>query len=133
MFFKKRRYKLPKFPSTVIPAFRELCEILTAEEVIELRESVKTSYEQLKSDARSNEKIDLETAEKLQKVSHFLLDHYEEFPDNGKFMVAGAVRYFAIAEDSFDETVFACGFIDDLKIMNHVLEELDLSDWYLEI
>ncbi|MEZ4752837.1 MAG: hypothetical protein R3A13_00780 [Bdellovibrionota bacterium] len=60
------------------------------------------------------------------------MDDYEDFSIN-KSKIVGAVRYFAVAEDPFPDETFASGFDDDARVLNHVLEELGLEEYYIDL
>lgn len=128
IFFSKKNHPLPKFPSTVADTFRDLCELLTDEEVAELLPQVDECLSQLEREAQTNQTIDIKAARQLAELSKYLLSQYSTFSDEEKPLILGAVRYFAVSEDSLSEQVFVTGFTDDIKVMNHVLEEIGRED-----
>lgn len=130
-FWRRQKYRLPSFPAGARPLFKQLCEVLPPSDVNELREVVELSVADLQQKSLKNENIDLESAQDLKRVCLFLLDYYSDCPDDKKALIVGAVRYFAVADDAFDETIFASGFRDDKQVINHVLEKLGLEDWYI--
>jgi uncharacterized membrane protein YkvA (DUF1232 family) len=128
MFFKRRKHKLPKFPPEVRPAFYGLCELLNNEQILSLREAVENNFSELYAEAIDNDYIDIEVARLFHKKCVLLLNKYQEFSDSKKKLIIGAVRYIAIAEDPFDETIFASGYHDDKLVLNHVLEEIEMEE-----
>jgi hypothetical protein len=61
------------------------------------------------------------------------LEKYAEHSPAEQALIIGAVRYFAVADDPFDDATFASGFFDDIKVMNHVLERLGMEDRCLPV
>jgi len=133
MFWKTRTHKLPKFPHEIIPTFRQLCEVIPSDRIPPLREAVKANLEQIKEQAQKNPSMDVEGAEALADMCNFLLDIYEDHPLAKKKLIIGAVRYFAVADDPFDDVMFASGFFDDMMVMNYVLEDLGIEEKYFSV
>ena len=130
--FNSRKHKLPKFPDGVIPLFKQLCAVLDATAVAELRKAVQDALAEHRKQVGKERTFDLRGSEELAERCYFLLDHYQDFPPEKQALITGAVRYFSIAEDPFDERIFSSGFHDDMKVMNYVLEEVGVEDRYLE-
>ena len=130
--FKKRQHKLPKFPDTVIPVFKQLCAVLDEGGIAELRKSVDEVLAFHEKHHQEKGDFDIRSAKALAECAYFLLEHYQDYPPKKQALLVGAVRYFAIAEDPFDETIFTSGFHDDAMVMNYVLEELGVTDRYIE-
>jgi hypothetical protein len=129
MFWKKRtKHPLPKFPSSVAPTFRMLCEALPIEEIGELRHIVDDNYDDFVERKRENQNLDLAGARQLTERCHYLLERYHDLSEEDRALVIGAVRYFAISEDPYDDETFASGLFDDKSVMNHVLERLGYLD-----
>lgn len=133
LFGKRRKHPLPKFPASVAPAFRSCCTVLNEAEIADLRRIAREHVEEIRKESERNTLIDLEGLRDLARVSELLLDHYPSASDDQKALIVGAVRYFAIAEDAFDEGTFSSGFHDDKCVCNHVLEELGLEDAYIHV
>ncbi|MCB0353099.1 MAG: hypothetical protein KDD64_06220 [Bdellovibrionales bacterium] len=128
MIFKKRKHPLPKFPESVIPTFRQLCEAVESDEAQELIPEVDKCMAHFQRLKKKHENMNLQLAYEIADRCRFLLDHYDSFTEEQQSLIMGAVRYFAIADDALSETAFASGFHDDAKVMNYVLEELDLLE-----
>lgn len=129
----KRRFKLPRFPETVAPTFKALCENIDSSQIEELRQAVDECLRDARKKKEKNENLDLEGAEELTRRCHYLLDNYEKYSEQQRAQVVGAIRYFAIAEDPFDDETFATGFHDDKRVMNYVLEDLGLEEQYIDL
>jgi len=132
-FFKRRKHSLPKFPSDVAPTFKALCEDLPVERVKELEPEVDRCLERFQELAEKYPHMNLTLANKIGERSKMLLAKYEDLSKEHRRLVIGAVRYFAVAEDSLSETTFAAGFHDDARVINYVLEELGMSDLCLAL
>lgn len=133
MFFKRRKHKLPRFPQEVVPTFRGLCSRVDQNELNELRNALNANFKQLFDDAKENDFIDLGVAKQLYERCLYLLESYNEFPADKQKYIVGAVSYIAIADDPFNDSVFASGFHDDKVVMNHVLEELGVEGKFLVV
>lgn len=132
-FWKKRRHKLPKFPPMVGQTFRLLCETLDDQQVKELRNAVDQHFLDAIENSKTIETYDIDSARILVDCCYFLLDSYREFDEKQQSLIVGAVRYFAIADDPFDDETFATGFHDDMRVMNYVLEELGIEGRYFDV
>ena len=133
MIIKRRMHKLPKFPPKVRDTFKNLCETLPVATMRDLQHEIDHCLEDIRERALTNKNIDIRYAEELSERSHYLVEHYEEFSPKEQSLIVGAIRYFAIADDPFSEDDFASGFIDDVKIMNYVLEELEIVGKFIEL
>ena len=133
IFWSKKEHKLPKFPATIIPTFKALCECIPVDQIDELREAVEHNLESARKAHAEDPHVDIKTATKLSECSHYLLTRYDEFNDKQKALIVGAVRYSAIADDPFCDATFTTGFNDDMRIMNYVLEELGIHDMYFSL
>ena len=129
---KKRRYPLPKFPDTVIPTFRGLCEVVHPDSLDELYAAIAHTERVIAQEAEEDEGLDVETYQDLIEACKFLLDQYENVDDKGRAAIVGAVRYFVVGDDPFHDSIFATGLYDDQRIINYVLEELGIHDRYLK-
>lgn len=133
MIFKRTHHPLPKFPPTVRPTFRNLCESLPVENVLAYKDEIENELVSIRERAKENSFINVALAEKLSEKCHLLLDIYEQYDRKKQALMVGAIRYFALANDSFSEEDFASGFDDDAKVMNHVLEELGIEDQFIDL
>ena len=131
MIFRRKEHRLPKFPPNLAPTFRALCEVLAAEEVQGFVAAIDTRLSEVNEQAKTNPRIDSQLAAQIAERCKFLCGLYPDRADNEKSLIVGAVRYFALAEDALDEEVFASGFHDDAKVVNHVLEELGDEEHYI--
>lgn len=129
MIFKRREHKLPKFPEHVIPTFRQLSEeAMDLEGIPGLREGVGAYLAKLEDLLHKQPQINIDLARTLAERSNMLLDKYESFDEEQQKLAIGAVLYFIHYDDPMSDTTFGTGFDDDARVMNHVLEELELTD-----
>jgi hypothetical protein len=47
-------------------------------------------------------------------------------------MIVGAIRYFACIDDALSESTYASGLVDDVRVLNHVIEELKREDLFIK-
>lgn len=133
IFGKRRNHPLPRFPDTVAPTFRRLCERVPASEAAGILAQVDQCMDGFRELARDHHRLNLSLAEKVAERCRYLLNRYSDYDHQQQALIMGAVRYFAIAEDAMAETEFATGFDDDARVMNYVLEELGLDELYIAI
>lgn len=131
MLFNRKKHTIPKFPPEIAATFHQHCEAIDTDQLDELRRElgvfIKVSLE------KTDYEIDQTTLNALYDRSLLLLDLYPSRNNKEKSIIIGAIRYFAFAADPFPEEVFATGYNDDVKIMNHVLEELGLESHAIEL
>ena len=128
MFFKRKQYPLPKFPAEISTLFRSLCLPLAASERESFIQQVEQAIEEVQARVSDRPGAERKLVEGLVKATKELMDRYDELKESQKSLSLGAIRYFLIATDPVPDGVFASGFDDDVKVMNHVLEELGLLD-----
>lgn len=133
MVLRRRKHNLPKFPPLVRKTFRKLKETLPASDVAAYKTEVERALADIEKSGETNHFIDIRLARELADRCMQLLDLYPQYDVSQQAMIVAAIRYFAISHDSFSEEHFASGFDDDVKVMNHVLEEIGLEGRYIEI
>ena len=133
MFFRKKEHPLPKFPDTIIPTFRNMCEALSVDKLEDLKAELNACVDRLEEAAHRNPNLNISLARQIAQRCDYLIQQYPEYSKRKQGLVIGAVHYFAIADDPFPEEEFATGFDDDARVMNHVLEELGIKNWYLDV
>lgn len=130
--FGKRKYPLPGFPPNVQGVFRRMCTSVPASEIPDMLKSLEICVDQIRQEATKNPLIQLPLIEALYSRSKFLLEQYEQFSASQQRLIIGAVTYFVVDDDSSPDTALATGFDDDVQVMNHVLEELEVSGMFIE-
>jgi hypothetical protein len=133
IFGRRTQHPLPKVPANIRSTFRNMCELLSLDEIAELEQLVEEAIQKTRSDAEQSPRIDVKLAEEIVTRCRLLLEHYEEFSEAERRLVVGAVRYFALDEDPFSDDIFASGFDDDARVMNHVLEQLGIEGMFIEL
>jgi hypothetical protein len=133
IFGKTTKHSLPAFPPGTVSTFYSLCEELDDVSVKGLDSLVSLALEEIQQRAKDNVYIDVSMAEKVAEGCRYLLSIYGGRTGYEKSLIVGAVRYFAVADDPFPDTVFATGLDDDAKVVNYVLEHLGIEDRFIEI
>ena len=134
IFGRRTQHKLPKFPSEVASIFKAMCETISEDAKLEeLRQAVAAVLADVEQQVAAGQQVDVDSTRALADCCQFLLSRYHDFPPEQQALIVGAVRYFAVADDPFDDSTFASGLFDDKKVMNHVLERLGIEDRYLEV
>lgn len=133
MIFRRRRYRLPKFPPHVIPSFRRLCSARDPSEVPQIKVRLDAAVLELKTEAQNHGLLDERIIDALYNSAVFLLDHYNEFNQKQRALIIGAVYYFGLSDDPSPDASFATGLDDDVAVMNHVLEELGVEGFFIAL
>lgn len=133
IFGKKRRHKLPTFPANAKGIFKRLCETLPVEEMPKLKEELDACLNDFYLKAQKNRNIRVELADEIAKRCYHLIERYHEFSPKSQALIVGALRYFAIADDPLSEEIFVSGFLDDIQVVNHVLEELEIEGMFIKL
>lgn len=126
-------HQLPLFPPGVVSAFRSLCQILPDSELPKLREMLTSSLDSFMKVAEDKPLLDVQGAKQIYEVCNYLLDIYPDSSSHQKSLIIGAIRYCVIDQDIFDDTVYVTGLFDDKKVINFVLESLNIHNKYLQI
>jgi uncharacterized membrane protein YkvA (DUF1232 family) len=131
IFGKRRRHPLPKFPSEVGSTFRSVCQSLPVEDLPTFQREFDEAIRELEGDPdfQRHRKV----VEALADRCRLMLKLYPHLSEKQKALVIGACRYVALVDDPLPEEVFASGFNDDIKIVNHVLEQLGVHDRFLPL
>lgn len=133
IFTRKVKYKLPKFPVTVIPAFRQLCREIPAEQVDEVRAEVERCIGSLRERAPERPNLNLPLAEEIAARCFVLLDRFAESDGEARKLIMGAVSYFVVDGDGAEDDSFATGFDDDAKVINYVLQQVGIEDQFIDL
>lgn len=129
-----QRHRLPTFPPDAAQIFRQLCGELEVDYLNEVRELLTKSVEDLKAEVdRKKFPGHFATIDALAERSYYLLEVYPTLSSSSRSLVIGAIRYFAVSDDALVDTRFASGFHDDVRVMNHVLEQLKIHDRYIKL
>lgn len=127
-FFQKEKHPLPKFPPNLVPIFRSGCETLPKEDLYEIKPEIKSKIKEMSLQKGADQLM----LEQMERAFLEMIDVYEDCDDRRKSMIVGAIRYCFYAEDAIAENHFMAGFLDDVKVINHVLEKLSLDSYYVK-
>lgn len=133
IFGRKKQHKLPKFPATLIPAFKALCQTLPGDEIKKFPGYIDQKLEELSKEAEHNYRVNVILAEQIAERCRFLITIYDQQPPANQALIVGAIRYFAIGDDAVNEEAFASGMDDDAKVVNYVLEEIGIMDRFVDL
>ncbi|NMC62672.1 MAG: hypothetical protein GYA55_05820 [SAR324 cluster bacterium] len=126
-FFKKLRHPLPKFPQSVIPIFRNGCEVISYESFEKLSVEMDEKLNRLAEDP----KRDHELQKQINSVCKLLISAYPDSDEKKKSLIVGAIRYCILNDDAISEDIFAAGYYDDVKVLNYVLEQLGIQGAFI--
>ena len=133
IFSRKIKYKLPKFPVSVIPAFHQLCREIAVEQVDEVRAEVERCLGMLREQAPEKPNLNLPLAEEIAARCFILLDRFAECDSEKRKLIMGAVSYFVVDGDGAEDDSFATGFDDDARVINYVLQQVGIEDQFIDL
>ena len=133
IFSRKAKYKLPKFPVSVVPAFRQLCREIPVDQVDAVRAEVERCIGTLRERAPERPNLNLPLAEEIAARCFVLLDRFPDYDVEKRKLVMGAVSYFVVDGDGAEDDSFATGFDDDARVMNYVLQQVGIEDQFIDL
>ena len=133
MFFKRRAHPLPKFPPKLIPTFRKLCVAIAQDEIPALQHRMEEMFVEDREENRDNPLYDARLSRHIEDRCRLLLHMYGEVSTRHRALILGAVRYCVATGDAMPDEHFATGKEDDARILNHVLEEIGITDQFIEL
>ncbi len=86
-----------------------------------------------RNEALGNPTLDLDMATRIADTLSRLLDEPDQYGDEDRALLRGAVDYFVNSEDDANDLTDAVGFDDDARVLNAVLEALGRRDLLIEI
>ena len=127
-----RRFPLPQKPSPIVDTFEKLCEACPIDELPKLRHQVQAAVDRFAGFRNDLLGPSVETSRELAARCGLLLDRYEKLAPRQRALAVGAVRYFITQLDAISDQTPIVGFNDDIVVMNHVLEQLNISGHFLQ-
>jgi hypothetical protein len=127
----RQRFPLPDSPSQVKAGFDKLCRAYPPDQIYMFRIKVAERLQELEG---SEELVgpNARLAGELAGRCNRLLDCYDELVPARRALAIGAVSYFIAKKDAVPDPTPIIGFDDDVAVMNHVLELLELPELYIE-
>lgn len=125
------RFPFPNKDPQVRQRFNNLCKVLSQQQIEAIKESISQKVEKLSAAEGMLIGPNIRVAVKLGEVSQALLERYSALDEASQALVAGAVCYFLAELDLTPDATPIIGFDDDVRILNHVLEQVGLSDLYI--
>lgn len=131
IFFKRRKYPLPKVPATLESSFRSLCEPLGEEALLRISSDFDKGVKELHVALQDNPHISTQQIDRAAQACRYLLSVYKRHSSEEQALIVGALRYFLATQDALPATTFASGLDDDIAVINHVLEELGVEGQFV--
>ncbi|MFN0027263.1 MAG: hypothetical protein ACKV2O_08795 [Acidimicrobiales bacterium] len=78
--------------------------------------------------AKANPALDLDMATRIATTLSSVLDEPDQYGEEDRALLRGAVDYFVNSEDDANDLTNAVGFDDDARVLNAVLEALGRRD-----
>lgn len=133
MFFGRKKYKIPTFPDYIPTGFNRLKAKISKEEANALQMELFDYMGRVEKEKSDDPMVNLNLAREIAQVCSYLLEHYEDFSDRAKSLIVAGVRYFISDGDGVADFEFASGLIDDAQVINHVLEEAEVTDKFIDV
>jgi len=131
MTMQAKRYPFPMYPAEIYPLFTGMCVELSIADIPTLREKVVENARDFYSYRGKGLGPHVTLSYQIAEVCHYLLDCYETFGTRERGLIVGAVRYYLMRRDSYDDTKPVVGLDDDIQVMNYVLEELGIAGRFI--
>ena len=120
-------------PPNIDSVFRENCKEYETDQIVNLKEEVKTHLLKMEHALSRNEFLDINTARKIARILAVLLKDYDQFPTELKALVVGATIYFIQDQDIEPDTSSILGLDDDVQVINYVLDKIGRSELKVSI
>lgn len=128
---------LPLLPNQLDPrleqVFQPLCTDILPADVTELRRQITSHVGEVRAALQYNEFVDLALAKRLGNVLRQLLSKLNDYPEEHRCLIVGAVRYFLHNKDAQNDLASVLGFDDDTAVLNFVLQEIGRGDLKVEM
>lgn len=121
------------FPKPMPDYFDKILSENRNDDKSHLSKLVDDYVELAKQSLSKNEFIDIESAEKLAEISHFLISRFDKFTKEQKSLAVASIYYFVESDDDEHDFDSMFGFEDDVEVMNRILDKLELSEKKIEI
>lgn len=82
--------------------------------------------------AATSPALDLDMATRIAHTLTLVLDEPDQYSDEDRALLRGAVDYFVNSEDEANDFTDGVGFDDDARVLNAVLEALGRKDLLIE-
>ena len=126
-----RERVLAELGETIGESFLGHCEELGEEDVQELLPHIDIHMEATFKSRSLDGSTDVWLAQRLVDACKGLLEHYPDLEPDQRSAVVGAVRYFIQARDVENDLESEDGFLDDARVVNYVIEAMDLDMPYV--
>jgi uncharacterized membrane protein YkvA (DUF1232 family) len=127
-----KRFPVPVYPPSIGETFSALCESINPHTPLHHLEAELVCYKEriLKSKERLAP-YHLKTGLALYDRALAILKPMELYSQEHRILVIAAVTYVVRRQDGIDDQRPVVGFEDDVKIINHVLEELEMFSYFI--
>ena len=89
--------------------------------VADLLDSAEKHLEKVREEHSKNIFVNYRFAREIYKTFQVVAEQWKDIPDQGKFWLKGAIRYFSLSSDLESDFTSPIGFDDDVEIMNACL------------
>lgn len=131
-----KKYPIPDYPPSIGLEFTKLCKSAVTDDAslignkINLFRMKLTMWENPKSPVSPH---DVKLATMLLERANFMLSNFSKYSDSQKRLVSAAINYLNLQRDGINDETPVVGLQDDVKIFNHVLEELGVTNKFIII
>lgn len=128
----EKRYPIPAYPPSIMETFTLLLESATPDmSVHHLEVELKRYRERLLNLKDRLGSHHFKTGLALYDRAMAILKPIDLCTREQRILVATAVEYVVREQDGIDDQRPVVGFEDDVKVMNHVLEELEMFSYFI--
>lgn len=113
--------------------FIAACVPTLAAELPGLRLRTQAYLAWVRKEASGNPTMDLDMANRIADTLSRLLDEPDQYGEQERALLRGAVDYFVDSQDDANDLTDAIGFDDDARVLNAVLEACGRRDLLIQI
>lgn len=128
-----RNFPIPKFPESIAITFRRLCVQIDNSLYDQFVEKISPAMNNLHNLAASGSSADTEFIAGIVRAAEKLMEEGRSLDIKRRSLVIGAVSYLVADDDPIPDSAFRSGLYDDARIINHVLEELNIEGYFITI
>lgn len=130
---KPLRFPYPSTNEEAAKLFWSLCKDVPQEEIPSVLAAVKEALKHIEGFEGSLLGPDLNAAREICSRLELLLSRYAEHPGEERSLIIGAALYFVTTKDFKHDYEPLVGLDDDARILNHVLEKLNLTTLFVNV
>lgn len=128
-----KRYPLPKFPASIASTFKRLCIPFSDQQYSDFLDRVVPALNPIRDSGTQANESQGQFRAALLRAADKLIAEGGTADLKRRTLIVGALSYLVVDDDPVPDSAFRTGLYDDAKVLNHVLEELGIDGYFVEI